>query len=83
MKQYTDSELQDELTSRGWHGIYWNADDVLHQAQERGIRIDEDEADALMEGLVDNHDATIGITWDTINMYLRVHSVLQEEHKEN
>ncbi len=70
LSDYTTNELQDELASRGEHGIYWHADDVQLQAIIKNIPITHDEADALMAGIINNHNATIGVTWDTIDMYL-------------
>ncbi len=51
--------------------VIWNREDVLDRAQELGIEITDDAADALLEKMHMKGDASIGMTWDTIEFYLQ------------
>ena len=48
----------------------WQRDDVLAQAEGRGITITDDQADDIIERMDAKHDASIGISWDVIDVYL-------------
>jgi hypothetical protein len=50
--------------------ITWTTDDVLMRADEIGIELTEMEADAILDDLYENHDASIGICWDIIGTYI-------------
>lgn len=50
--------------------IVWQADDVIMQANERGIKCSIKEADEILEAMERQHDATFGISWDTIDSHL-------------
>jgi hypothetical protein len=68
----------------GGIAINWGTDDVIHQAEqlacwcntsdpERAIKyrqLDEDDAKEILDDLDQNHDANIGICWDTIDIYI-------------
>ena len=46
--------------------IAWHIDDVLMVAEEMNYLLTEEEAKEILKQLDNNHDATCGITWDTI-----------------
>jgi len=48
----------------------WQVDDVLVQAEERGIKVSKEQAEDILERIDRMQDATLGITWDTIDCYL-------------
>jgi hypothetical protein len=48
----------------------WTRDDVLERAKERGLTISLEEADQIIDRIDRRQDATLGITWDTIDAYL-------------
>ena len=50
--------------------IIWSTEDVLHQAEGKGIKITEDEANEILLHMERKHDATIGISWETIDCHL-------------
>lgn len=50
--------------------ITWTTDDILMRADEIGIELTELEADNLLDDLYENHDASIGINWETIGIYI-------------
>ena len=44
----------------------WCEEDVLGCAKERGMKITREQAQSILDQMESNHDAEIGITWDTI-----------------
>lgn len=50
--------------------ITWSADDVRYQARERGMIITDAQTSDILQQMQRNHDASIGISWDVIDVYL-------------
>ena len=50
--------------------IIWSTEDVLHQAKEKGVKLTEDEANEILLHMERKHDADIGISWGTIDVYI-------------
>lgn len=50
--------------------VFWQKDDVLTRAKDRGLVISDEEAGDIVEALEDRHDACIGINWDVIDFHL-------------
>ena len=50
--------------------IVWSIDDVLYQAQNDEVSITEDEARHILNMMEKHHDASIGISWETISIYI-------------
>jgi hypothetical protein len=48
----------------------WSTEDVKERAKERKIKITEKQAEELIDRIDRKQDATIGISWDTIDCYL-------------
>lgn len=48
----------------------WSVDDVLIRAKERNIKISRSQAEEIIERIHSGHDASIGINWDVIDVYL-------------
>lgn len=48
----------------------WSVEDVKTQAESRNLKIDDEQAEAIIERIDAKHDASIGISWDTIDCYL-------------
>lgn len=48
----------------------WQVDDVLGQAKEMGIKITRKQAEEIIERIDRRQDASLGISWDTIDAYL-------------
>ena len=51
--------------------IIWSTEDVLHQAEEMGVELTEDEANDILLYMEEKHDANIGISWDVIDVYIQ------------
>ena len=45
----------------------WGEDDVLERAEERDMSITREQAQSILQQMDSNHDAELGITWDTID----------------
>ncbi len=50
--------------------IIWSVWDVLEQAKQRRKRLTRKQAEETMDAIGRRHDATIGVTWDTLNAYI-------------
>jgi len=50
--------------------IIWSVEDVEERARETNIKITRAEAEEILDKMENNHDATIGVNWDTIGAYL-------------
>ncbi|WP_461789718.1 hypothetical protein [Pedobacter sp.] len=50
--------------------IRWSVTDVEERARENGYQLKPGEALKVLELLKERHDASVGITWDTIDDYL-------------
>ena len=48
----------------------WQTDDVKLRAEERGMKITDVDAINIVETMDRKQDATLGITWDTIDALL-------------
>jgi len=51
--------------------IVWSTLDVQSQAESMGLSVDDDQAYEILEEIIDDHDASIGISWDTINYHIQ------------
>lgn len=60
--------------------IIWCTEDVLHEAEELGVELTEDEANDVLIRMEEKHDASIGISWDVMDVYIRD---LVDNRKEN
>ena len=49
--------------------IVWSADDVIAQAKQNGATVDEDQACGILNDILNNHDCTLGVTWETIKCH--------------
>jgi hypothetical protein len=63
--------ILNEYQMKADYSISWCVDDVLHQAKEDGIELTEDEAEEILSDVINNHDASIGISWDTFSTYIQ------------
>ena len=46
--------------------ITWNQDDVLHVAEQMGLKLTDEQIIDVLDYVESNHDANFGISWDTI-----------------
>lgn len=51
--------------------ILWNVKDVKQHAQQTyGLKLNKEQCRHVLSLCLDNHDACIGISWDTISDYV-------------
>ena len=48
----------------------WHIEDVLGQAKNDDVEITREQAQSVLGYLINKHDATIGINWDTISYWI-------------
>lgn len=48
----------------------WAVDDVMERAKERKLSVTKHQAEEIIDTIEHRQDATIGITWITIDCYL-------------
>jgi len=51
--------------------ISWGTDDILQRAEDLEVepKISKEKAREILQEMERSHDATLGITWDTIDSY--------------
>uniref|UniRef100_A0A6M3KJP5 Uncharacterized protein n=1 Tax=viral metagenome TaxID=1070528 RepID=A0A6M3KJP5_9ZZZZ len=48
----------------------WSEEDVFEKAKEKGMKISREQAQEVLAEIDRKQDASLGITWDTIDCYL-------------
>lgn len=61
--------------------ITWCTEDVLHTAEEMGVKLTTAEADDVLLTVEDNHDACYGISWDNIEWAIQDLVAYREKEK--
>lgn len=80
------SDEIDELAEKLERSVTWSVDDFKHLAdQNPDVEYDEDIFDEALDSMINSHDASIGITWDTIQSYLDDYclKITEEDFNEN
>jgi hypothetical protein len=52
----------------------WEREDVFSKAEELGLTISDEDADAVLDEIDRHQDAEQGITWDAVEHYLEERS---------
>ena len=50
--------------------ILWNVDDVATQAKIMKIKLNKQQCRDVLDACLDQHDATIGISWDILEHHI-------------
>ena len=66
-------DLQDKLKQHEQSVCGWCAGDVLHMAKDMPVSITEGEAEEILGSIEHNFDASLGISWDTIEWAIEDH----------
>lgn len=74
-------DLQDALKDAEQFHCGWCADDVMQRASQMEVKITQREAEEIIDSVAHNHDATIGVSWDTIEWAIEEH-IEQRERNE-
>ena len=61
--------------------IVWSVEDVLERAKELKVKISNSEAEEIIDEMEHNHDASVGINWDTIDVLICDVKLLHQEQK--
>ena len=48
--------------------VVWQAEDVVAKAKEKGIDINDEQVCEVLETVLIEHDASLGICWDNIDI---------------
>ena len=66
-------DLQDKLKDAEQFYCGWCADDVMHRASEMDVKITQKEAEEIIDSVEHNFDASLGVSWDTIEWAIEDH----------
>lgn len=79
------SEVKYEIQSQyypNWQSVIWSVEDFAHKAKElqqkrpeRNYKFDESKYEHALSEMIRKHDANLGITWDTVEIYLLEHCI--------
>ena len=60
--------------------LEWTTDDVKEQARARGLenKLTTDECRCVLNMMLDKHDATIGVSWDVMDVYIDNEIIMKE-----
>jgi len=59
--------------------VLWSVEDFLSRAEERGVVMSDEQARCALRDMVYHHDASVGISWDTLDWYIDEHTKPEEE----
>ena len=74
-------DLQDKVKDAEQFYCGWCADDVLDKASDMSVKITEDEAVEILDHIEHNFDASLGVSWDTIEWAIDDHVERREAGK--
>lgn len=72
--------LHEEFAQYRRESIKWSVEDFLYYDHPTHT-ITPEQAQVALEHMIDNHDANIGITWETISGYIMTHGVFKDTVK--
>jgi hypothetical protein len=58
------------LKASGYVAVYWTIEDVMWRAKDIKKKVTKKQAQTIVDTLARTHDATIGISWDTIDYHI-------------
>ena len=62
--------LKEEFINGDAIAVIWTTEDVFTESENIDTEISEEEAQKILEILDRKHDASIGISWDTISCHI-------------
>jgi hypothetical protein len=64
-KKTLDTYWEDKIA------LIWQEEDVIQRAEQlNGTKISKEKAQDILQEILDNHDCTVGVTWETIDYYV-------------
>ena len=74
MEHLTNSQLRQEMKHHGYLvGCAWQRDDVIGVVEEKDLNFTESDIDAIVADIERFFDASIGINWEVIEVYVDDH----------
>jgi protoheme ferro-lyase len=75
-------KLTEEFEQYKRESVKWSVDDFLFCEMPDGWTITEEQAQNALEQMIHKHDAGIGITWNTIEVYYREYGTRKTKEDE-
>jgi hypothetical protein len=71
----TITEAKKRLTGIKGHVAIaiWERSDIFDRAEHLGIKISDKDADDILDYIDRKQDSELGITWDTLDVYIQDH----------
>ena len=66
------SQIGEEFEQYKKESIKWSWEDIYETAKEKGYKCSKKKAQKILECMIRKHDASLGITWDTIECWLDI-----------
>lgn len=63
-------KILDEYEKKMKGAVCWAPEDMIHMAKTEGWELSEDDAQEALEEMIDEHDCSVGITWETVSFYI-------------
>jgi len=82
--QEDQAEAAHEALRKHWTdkiAVIWCDDDVSGRAEERDMVISQKTAHEILEGILNRHDASIGVNWDVIDVWLEDEDAQKESEE--
>ena len=68
--------LREEFEQYKKESVKWSIEDFIGIAESKGYKISKQKAQEALEHMISKHDAELGITWITIDYYLKIYGTL-------
>jgi hypothetical protein len=69
-----DKERLERIRKGESIAIFWGFEDILGEAKEMGIKLTKEQAKEILQEIDMRHDATIGVNWDVLRVYIENYS---------
>lgn len=63
--------IKNEFEQYKRESIKWSWEDIYYPAGEQGYKCSKEQAQEILEDMIDNHDAELGINWNVVNCYIQ------------
>lgn len=70
LKDIETDFLIEELKKRGYIHVFWQRDDIDDTIIKLGFKPSEEAISAIVEDIEHYFDASVGVNWDTIGVYV-------------
>lgn len=74
-------KLQEEFEQYKKESVKWSIEDFIYRAKDTGYKISKKKAQEALEHMIRKHDAELGISWITIDVYLDMYGTKIKKKK--